>query len=256
MSKTVLLSIGFLVFSNFGLAQKELNFSALINYAPNNFTTGSGNFTSPEKIESISQSPVLNIGFQYNGFKIKSIDFGVGLEYSFVRAKSNDYFLESNSSSSNILIPSNDIAVRNYLFPKVSATYHYGISRSSGLRFSGAGKIGIPFLSYDKIETAKVDPQFGFVNGQSMTQKINKYQGDDFGENFGDGLLFGGEFSCLYYRRNRKKSKILVGPNINVFALTSANDLKFSLGLKFVYSYSLSDGNQNQFRGPIPTPIF
>lgn len=254
--KKCLIFILFLVCSNSILAQKELNFSALINYAPNNFTTGSGNFTSPEKIESITQSPVLNFGFQYNGIKVKTIDFGMGLEYSYWRAKSNDYYLEGNSSSSNILIPSNDIAVRNYLFPKISATYYYGITRSSGLRFSVAGKIGIPFLSYDKIETTKVDPQFGFVNGQTMTQKINKYQGDDFGENFEDGLLFGGEFSCLFYRRNRKKSKILVGPNINVFALNSADDLKFSLGLKFVYSYSLSDGNQNQFRGPSPTPKF
>lgn len=221
-------------------AQKHLNVSLAVNYAPNNYTTGSGFFVGEQKIVSISQSPILHLGIDYVQFRSESLSFGFGLEYSYVRAQSNDFDIPGIGTTPYITVSSNDIAVRNYLLPNVSATWHLPVTRKTKLLFGLRAKLGMPFLSYDRIETPTIHPLYGFIKNLSENEKIPKYTGDDLGEDFSDGLVFGGEFSCLYsffLKKNQSGRKIQMGPNINVFKLNSADDIKYSFGIRVLYDH-------------------
>ncbi len=228
-----------LLFCEMAFAQKGLNLSTSFNLAPGNFTTGSGNFTSKEKIESIPSSLLFTMGLDYSK-SIKNVwSFGLGIEYSIVSANSRDYYIEGTTSNSKILVSSNDKAIRQYLYPTASLSYENPLTRKSKLLFTVRGKLGLPFLCYDEIEINTLNPQFGFTNS-SVPLKILKYQGTSDGESFAEGMLYGTEFSCLYslnVKNSKVRQHIQIGPSFSLFKLTSVTELKSLGGLKLVYSF-------------------
>ena len=222
------------IIGNLSYAQDRLGFGLHIAYAPDDFFISESDweFQSHNIHDAIRINPVLNFDVQYDLELKNSESFVIfGLGYTHIRAKSVDHEIDGVNPGNRVTIESNDKAIRNYLIPKVGMRFNSKISRKTFLNYGALLNFGMPFWSKNIVNQRIVDPFHGFIDNSGNLVKVPKYTGASFTR----GLLYGIEVFCQYsiqLNKNMSGSHLSFGPDVSLFKLHSANDLKYSIGIK------------------------
>lgn len=214
-------------------SQNNFQFSIGASYIPSSFIIGDNDdlFNLLESNDALNQSPLLSVGGTYNWQINKRLALIVGLSYAYSQTNSENYDVASTFQGQTNSVRSNERAVRNYLIPKIGVKRSFELKGGNQFSYELNLTFGLPFNSYDRLRwpgVPGIDPFYGFVFSDGDDRYVNRYGGEEFK----DGLLYGGEINCYYHIKPQNQVSLFVGPSLQLLKLQSAADMKYAIGLK------------------------